>query len=126
MTADDGEPPAGTDPRDAIVRLEAELDDLGFALERCRKSMLVARALMLGGAVLLAFAILRRDGTALVTGIAAALGGIVLGGSTRTTRVLLTARMVSLEEQRIALIDELAPLATHPTSRSPAPSPREG
>ncbi len=109
--AETGQAPPDAGSADArramVVGLEAELDDVELGLERCRKSTIVARILAIGGAALLAFALLRTDGTALVTGIAAALGGIVLGGSTRTTRAQLFDRMAALDARRADLIDEL-------------------
>ena len=96
-----------TEAHDLVGQLEAELDRLEEAVEQCRKSALLARALVAAGTGLLAFAVLRPDGTALVLGVAGTLGGLVLAGSTRTTRAQLLSRRAGVEAARAELIDRL-------------------
>lgn len=101
-----------------IAAIEAELDTLADAAERCRKTIGAARAASAAGAMLLAIAIWRADATSLVVGIAAILGGLAVAGSTRTTRQGILDRMIAADARRTALIDGLdMPDSTPPTAR---------
>jgi hypothetical protein len=100
-----------TDPdqdlRQEITRLEDEIEALAVTIENCRKFTLAARAAMLLGSVLLLALIFRLiyfDPLALVGGIAALLGGIVLSGSNRTTAESAKADLAAAEAARAALI----------------------
>ena len=97
----------GSDTVAEIAAIEAELDALEDAAERCRKTIGAARIASAAGALLLAIAIWRADATSLVIGIAAILGGLAFAGSTRTTRAGILARMSDADARRAALIDAL-------------------
>ena len=97
-------------PHDQIADLEAEIEDLAERAARCGRLMLVIKAAVLAGAVLLAFTVLgviRFSPVLFVTGIAAVLGGVALYGSTRSTRDQLIAMLNRREAERAAKIDAL-------------------
>ncbi|MGO4523937.1 hypothetical protein AB4097_03645 [Microvirga sp. 2MCAF35] len=78
-----------------ISDLEAEIDALTDDAEQCRKSMVVAKAAVGLGILLFAaslLGLLRFDAIILVVGIAAALGGTVFYGSSRSSLEGISAR----------------------------------
>lgn len=86
------------DLRAEVERLEAEIEEIGQALDRCRKIDLFAR--ILGGAgfiwlVTLVSGLVRGDLLALLLALSATLIGLVLYGSNRST----------LRESAVALAD---------------------
>jgi hypothetical protein len=96
------------DSHDEIDDLEAEIAALADAAERCRKIMLAAKAATLAGSVLLAITLsglVRFGPVALVIAITAALGGIALYGSHRSTRDQIAAQIRAHEARRAELID---------------------
>ena len=98
-------------PHDEIADLEAQIEDLAERAARCGRSMLVIKAAVVAGAVLLAFTVLgliRFSPVLLVSGIAAVLGGVALFGSTMSTRDHLIAALKRCEAERAAKIDALA------------------
>jgi hypothetical protein len=101
---------SGNDPHDEIVRLEAQIDELTATIESCRKFILAARVAMAGGSVVLAamlFGAIRFDPTAMALAFAAVLGGIVVGGSNRSTAQESTNELAAAEAQRAALIGQI-------------------
>jgi urea transporter len=98
------------DPHEQIAQLEAQIESLAETVEGCRKIMLVAKAAVAAG-VLLVVAMLvgaiRTDLASLSGATAAVLGGIVLLGSNRSTADQALARMKKAEAARTALIDRL-------------------
>ncbi|MET3838930.1 hypothetical protein [Bradyrhizobium sp. OAE829] len=81
MTEDD-------DPTDEISRIEARLEELAEAAERCRKFILASKAAIAGGAALLLVTMLGLFGVGIVSAlgsIAMILGGIVSLGSNVST-----------------------------------------
>ena len=98
------------DPRDEIVRLEAQIEELAATLESCRKFILAGRIAMVGGGVLLAatlFGAISFDPRAMLAGAAAVLGGIVLWGSNLSTAKQAAIDLAAREAQRAALIEQL-------------------
>jgi hypothetical protein len=98
------------DPREEIVRLEEHIEQLAARIENCRKLILASRtAIALGAIVLLAVlsGALRSDPVVLTAAIAALLGGIVLGGSNRSTAKEAAAQMVAAEASRAELIGRI-------------------
>ena len=99
------------DVHEQIADLEAEIEALGDAAERCRKVMFGAKAAAAAGGLLLAIVItgLLPIGRALpfVLATAAILGGIALSGSTRTTRQQILAAIGEREAQRDQMIGRL-------------------
>ena len=91
---------------DLEARIEAALD----AAERCRKTVTAAKAAVLLGTLLLLAGLsgfLRLGLEAILIGIGAALGGIVLSGSSERTRQDLLARAAMDEARRATLIASL-------------------
>ena len=95
------------DLRQEISRLEYQIEALSVTIENCRKFTLAAQAATALGIALLVtlvFGLIRFDPLALVGGIAALLGGIVLSGSNRTTGDNARAERAALEARRAELI----------------------
>jgi len=98
------------DPQQQIAELEARIEDLFGAAERCRKILVIAWAAIGGGGALLSLLMLglvRGDATAWIAGLAAVLAGIVLLGANHSTLVQITDRIKALEARRAQLIDGL-------------------
>ena len=98
------------DYRDEIVRLEELIDELGATIESCRKFILAGRMLVIGGgAVLVAMLIgaLQLNPSVMAIAIAAALGGIVLAGSSHSTAKEATRELTTAEAKRTALIGHI-------------------
>lgn len=94
-----------------IVRLEAQIEALGAAIERCRKIALAARIAITAGALwflLALLSILPFDPTFFVGALAATLGGVVLLGSNKTTWEETEAALERSEAARAALIGQMA------------------
>lgn len=94
----------------AIADLEAEIERLSEAAERCRKTIVAARCLWLGGAVAFAAILLGAFGGAvegLVAALAALVGGLSLDGSSRGTLRDLESAVRRLETERNAAIDAI-------------------
>ena len=99
---------ADGDLHDQIARLEADIEQLAEGLERCRKTMLLAKvAIVAGGALLLAYFLgpIRFDPTIVVGAIAVIVGGVVLFGSNSSTAKQTMAAMKDAESQRARLIE---------------------
>jgi hypothetical protein len=76
------------DPTEEISRIEARLEELAEAAERCRKYILASKAAIAGGAALLLvtmLGLLAAGQTAALGSIAMILGGIVSLGSNVST-----------------------------------------
>jgi hypothetical protein len=98
---------AEDDPTDEISRIEAQLEELAEAAERCRKFVLASKAAIAGGAALLLVTILGLFGagiTAALGSIALILGGIVSLGSNVSTLQQTEAEISAAELLRSDLI----------------------
>ena len=99
-----------SDPRDEIVRLEAQIDELAARIESCRKFILAGRtAVMGGGAGLIAMlaGAIRFDPSVMTLAIAAVLGGIVAAGSNRSTANEARRELSVAETKRKSLIEQI-------------------
>jgi hypothetical protein len=97
-----------TDIHRQIADLEADIDALSDAAERCRKSMIVARLAIIAGVLLVGASLsgfVRTDALVLVIGIAATLVGIGLLGSSRGSLEHIIGKIRASEARRDALID---------------------
>lgn len=92
--------------RDQIARLEQRIEDLADAVERCRKLGLFASVLVTGGTLWLFAGIFGfvYFGPAMLGAITAILGGLVLGGSNRSTMQQNQDALEKAEMQRNSLI----------------------
>ena len=98
------------DLRRQILDVEARLEDLTDVGERCRKIILISKAAVAdGGILILAIVIgaVRFDPTAMVGAIAAVIGGTVVFGSNTSTLEQITAEMKAAEVHRSELIGRL-------------------
>ena len=94
-----------------IASLEAEIEELAEAAERCWKIGLAAKVALAAGLLLLLFlatGFLRLGPEALVLGLGSTLGGIALAGSNRSSRNVILASIRAREERRAELIETLA------------------
>ena len=99
-----------SDPSSEISRLEARIEMLADGIERCRKIMFASKIAIALGAVVLALLLIgaiRPDPVALLVGVIACIGGIVMLGSNRSTAQQMAADMARAEAQRATLIDGL-------------------
>jgi hypothetical protein len=97
-----------TDLHQQIADLEAEIDILSDAAERCRKSMIVAKAAVVAGILLFGASLLgliRSDAIILVVGIAVTVAGIGFFGSSRGTLDQLAEKIRVREARRTEMID---------------------
>jgi hypothetical protein len=97
-------------PHDAIVLLEARLEELAESLAKCRKVKLASRIAMAGGGAWLAammIGLAAFDPVAMMTAISGVIGGTVAYGSNATTVEEFEAEMKEVEAKRAALIGGL-------------------
>ena len=100
------------DSIDEISQIEARIEELAEVSERCRKIILVSKAAIAGGFVLLLVVMLGLFGSSQVAAlgsIAAVLGGIVSLGSNVSTLRQTEAAMSAAEVQRSDLINRIDP-----------------
>jgi hypothetical protein len=96
-----------SDPHELIAELEAEIEHLRDAAERCRKIDLGTKLAIALGVASLAAAVLWFKPVTLMLGIALALGGFALHGSNRSTLDEVVGRIAAVEARRASLIDGL-------------------
>ncbi len=97
-------------PADEIERLEAVIDELRDAIRRSRKLVAAGSACALAGAALLVSLLLGLAGFTplrIVVGITAALGGLVLMGSSVGSTQQLERSLKETVDKRNAAIDAL-------------------
>ena len=95
------------DLRGRILHVEARLEDLTHVVERCRKIILISKAAVAAGGILILAIVIgavRFDPTAMVGAIAAVIGGTVVFGSNTSTLEQITAEIKAAELHRSELI----------------------
>ena len=98
------------DPHQETADLEAKIDELAHAAERCRKVIALAKAATVTGGLLFVIALIgpvRFGPVALVLAITGVFGGLALFGSHTSTRDQITAKLGACEARRAQLIGEL-------------------
>jgi hypothetical protein len=93
-----------------ISRLEVHIEELAKGVERCRKIILIAKiAIAAGGILMVALVIgaIKFSPVALISAMAAAIGGIVVFGSNASTAKQTAANMKAAEELRAELIGRI-------------------
>src|SRR5260370_17719817 len=101
----------GEDPRDEIVRLEAQIDELADRIESCRKFILAGWIAVAGGSVVLIAMLVGAtpfNPSVIAVAGAAVLGGIVPAGSNPNTPKEATPRLTACQAKRTALIAHIA------------------
>ena len=101
---------AEDNPIDEISRIEARLEELAGASERCRKIILVSKAAIAGGVALLLVTMLGLFGSnavAALGSIAVVLGGIVSLGSHVSTLQQTMAAISAAEVLRSDMISQI-------------------
>jgi hypothetical protein len=91
--------------REVIADLEAEIEHLRDAAERCRKIDLGTKLALGLGVACFASALVWFKPLALILGLGLVLGGLALYGSNRTTLDEIVARIRTTEARRAELID---------------------
>jgi hypothetical protein len=100
----------GFAPVEQIERLEIRIEELREAIERSRRLMLAGQACaVVGPAMFVCFMLGLIDFTPvrMIVGIALAIGGVVLTGSSRASTEQLMLSLKRTEEERSAAIDAL-------------------
>ena len=97
----------GGDLHEQILHIEAHIEELTDAVERCRKIILISKAA--GGILILATVIgaVGFDPTVLIGAIAAVIGGTVVFGSNTSTLKQTLTDMKAAEAHRTALISRM-------------------
>ena len=93
-----------------IARVEAHIQELGEAIERCRKFSLAAKAAIAAGAGWMALsiaAIVASSPQTTLTALAAIIIGVVLLGSNRTTWRQTESALAASEAMRADMIGRL-------------------
>jgi len=107
---------AEDDPTDEISLIEERLEELAEVSERCRKIILVSKAVIAGGVALLLVMVLGLFGSsqaAALGSIAAVLGGIVSLGSNVSTLRQTEAAISQAEAYRSNLIGGIGLRVVH-------------
>jgi uncharacterized membrane protein YqjE len=96
--------------RDDIARIEAHIEELAEAIERCRKFSLFAKAIIAAGAIWLALSILMVVSftpETTLTALAAIIIGVVMLGSNKTTWTQTETALHASEAMRAGMIGRL-------------------
>src|SRR5262245_29068652 len=96
--------------REQILQVEADLEGLTDAVDRCRKIILISKAGIAAGGTLILATILGAigfDPTVLIGSIAAVIGGTVVFGSNTSTLKQNTAAIKAAEAHRAELISRM-------------------
>jgi hypothetical protein len=98
---------SGGELRKQIFEIEVEIEELADTIERCRRIILLSKAVATaGGALLLALivGVIRLDPTVMIGAIAAVIGGTVVFGSNTSTLKQTTSAMEAAKTRRAELV----------------------
>ena len=98
------------DLREEIVRLEADIEQFAETIESCRKLILIAKAAMALGALLILGALIGAitlDPAVLIGAFGVAIGGLVVFGSNTSTLEQAQAATKAAELRRSELIGRI-------------------
>jgi hypothetical protein len=98
------------DLREEIVRLEADIEQFAETIESCRKLILIAKAAMALGALLILGALIGAitlDPAVLIGAFGVAIGGLVVFGSNSSTLAQAQAATKAAELRRSELIGRI-------------------
>jgi hypothetical protein len=98
------------DMGEEISRLEVHIEELAKGVERCRKTILIAKIAIAAGGILMVALVLgaiKFSPVALISAMAAAIGGIVVFGSNASTAKQTMANMKAAEALRTELIGRI-------------------
>jgi hypothetical protein len=98
------------DLREEIVRLEADIEQFAETIESCRKLILIAKAAMALGALLILGALvgaITLDPAVLIGAFGVAIGGLVVFGSNSSTLAQAQAATKAAELRRSELIGRI-------------------
>jgi hypothetical protein len=101
---------ADGDLYDEILRLEAQIEQLTEAIERCRKAILVSKAAIAAGGIWLlafTFGVIGFDPMAMIAAISAVIGGTVVLGSNTSTSKQAAVDIKAAEAIRAELIGKI-------------------
>ncbi len=108
-------------PHDAIVQIEARIEELAEQIERCRKLSLAAKIAIGAGSAWILFTLLGLIvfyPSAMLAALAAVIGGIVLLGSNSTTWAQAETALRQSEATRAVLIGQLQMRVVDPGVRT--------
>src|ERR1700730_10086205 len=96
------------DLHEQVLQIEAHIEQLADVIERCRKTILISKAVV-GGTLILATIIgaIGFDPTIMIGAIAAAIGGTVVFGSNMSTLKQTVTNMKAAEAHRTELIGRM-------------------
>jgi hypothetical protein len=98
------------DPHKKILHIEARIEELTDTTERCRKIILISKAAIAAGGILILATIIGAvgfDPTILIGAIAAVIGGTVVFGSNTSTLKQTMTDMKAAEAHRTQLISRM-------------------
>ena len=99
-----------SDLREQILSLEAQIEELAETIESCRKIIVISKAVIAVGGMLIVtvtLGVVRFDPAVMIGAIAAVIGGTVVFGSNTSTSKQTTAAMKAAEAHRAELISRI-------------------
>ena len=99
-----------SDLREQILSLEAQIEELAETIESCRKIIVISKAVIAVGGMLIVtvtLGVVRFDPAVMIGAIAAVIGGTVVFGSNTSTSKQTTAAMKAAEARRAELISRI-------------------
>ena len=98
------------DLHEHIARLEIRIEDLAETIERCRKAILIAKIVLVLGAIVIItmmLGLIRFDPVGVLAAITGVIGGTVVFGSNTSTLEQTSAALKAAEAERVELIGRI-------------------